>query len=159
MFEFHGWATIRFTAENRDRDDEEQVQNSAVEAVQSYVRRMGYGPLTLRTGRGPAGSQATPAAIRSVGACRRSPRLGYYGRDAWSEEQLLSEPYRHVFFHPHAESGSGLGQRNREAVRTSGGSRQTPRHGRSSGVACGGRKPDAAHFARGGVIASDIMMR
>ena len=30
--------------------------------------------LTLRTGRGPAGSQATPAAIRSVGACRRSPR-------------------------------------------------------------------------------------
>ena len=71
--------------------------------------------LTLRTGRGAAGSQATPAAIRSVGACRRSPRLGYYGRDAWSEEQLLSEPYRHVFFHPHAESGGGIGRRNREA--------------------------------------------
>jgi hypothetical protein len=23
MFEFHGWATIRFIAENRDRDDED----------------------------------------------------------------------------------------------------------------------------------------
>jgi len=34
-----------------------------------------------------------------------------YGRDAWSEEQALSEPYRHLFFHTHAESVSGIGQR------------------------------------------------
>jgi Immunity protein 7 len=46
MFEFHGWATIRFTAEIRDRDDEDQLQNAAIEAVQSYVRQMGYGPVS-----------------------------------------------------------------------------------------------------------------
>jgi hypothetical protein len=46
MVEFYGWATIRFTAEYRDRDDEEQLQNAAVTAVQSYVREMGYGPVS-----------------------------------------------------------------------------------------------------------------
>ena len=46
MVEFHGWATIRFTAENRDREDEEQLQDAAVAAVQSYVHAMGYGPVT-----------------------------------------------------------------------------------------------------------------
>ena len=30
-----------------------------------------------------------------------------YCTDAWSKEQVLSEPYRHVFFHTHAESVSG----------------------------------------------------
>ena len=42
MFEFHGWATIRFTAENRDRDDEDELQNAAVEKVWSYVQQLGY---------------------------------------------------------------------------------------------------------------------
>jgi hypothetical protein len=30
MVEFHGWATIRFSAENRDREDEEQLQDAAI---------------------------------------------------------------------------------------------------------------------------------
>jgi hypothetical protein len=46
MFEFHGWATITFTIENRDRDDEEELQNAAIEAVQSYVQELGYGPVS-----------------------------------------------------------------------------------------------------------------
>ncbi len=48
MVEFHGWATIRFTAESRDHDDEKQLQHSAVAAVQTYVREMGYGPVSAR---------------------------------------------------------------------------------------------------------------
>jgi Immunity protein 7 len=48
MFGFHGWATLRFTAENCDRDDEEEVRDAAVEAVQSYVRQMGYGPVSYQ---------------------------------------------------------------------------------------------------------------
>lgn len=48
MVEFHGWATIRFTAENRDCDDEEQLQHAAVIAAQSYVRAMGYGPVSAK---------------------------------------------------------------------------------------------------------------
>jgi hypothetical protein len=42
MFEFHGWATIRFTPENRDRDDEEALQEAAVNAVRAYIEQMGW---------------------------------------------------------------------------------------------------------------------
>jgi hypothetical protein len=45
MFEFHGWATVRFTAENRDRDDEDALQEAAVQKVWSYIRELGYGPV------------------------------------------------------------------------------------------------------------------
>jgi hypothetical protein len=41
MFEFHGWATIRFTAENCDRTDEEESQ-AAVVAIVSHVHQVGY---------------------------------------------------------------------------------------------------------------------
>jgi Immunity protein 7 len=43
MFEVHGWATIRFTPENRDRDDEEEMQQRAVAQVEDYVRTLGWG--------------------------------------------------------------------------------------------------------------------
>ncbi len=42
MFEFHGWATIRFTAENCDRDDEDELQHAAVEKVWTYIQQLGY---------------------------------------------------------------------------------------------------------------------
>jgi hypothetical protein len=42
MFEFHGWATIRFTPENRDRDDEEALQEATVHAVRTHIERMGW---------------------------------------------------------------------------------------------------------------------
>ena len=39
MFEFHGWATIRFTPENRDVEDEDKLHDAAVEAVREYIRQ------------------------------------------------------------------------------------------------------------------------
>jgi hypothetical protein len=69
MVEFHGWATIRFTAENRDRDEEERLQNAAVAAVQSHVHAMGYGPVTdapiLREGVAPPYSGALVSAAKA----------------------------------------------------------------------------------------------
>ncbi len=46
MFEVHGWATIRFTAENREREDEEELQDAAVERVKAHVyeRRWSFNP-------------------------------------------------------------------------------------------------------------------
>lgn len=44
MFEFHGWATIRFSPENRDREDEDALQDGVVERVASYVWKLGWNP-------------------------------------------------------------------------------------------------------------------
>jgi len=38
MFEFHGWATIRFTPENRDIEGEGALQDSTMEAVRDFIR-------------------------------------------------------------------------------------------------------------------------
>ncbi|HET9109261.1 MAG TPA: Imm7 family immunity protein [Ktedonobacterales bacterium] len=51
MFEVHGWATIRLTPENRDRDDEEELHRRAMSQIESqvgyYVNDLGwaYNPL------------------------------------------------------------------------------------------------------------------
>lgn len=46
MFELHGWATVRFTPENRERDDEECLQQAVVTKVESqihtYVSALGW---------------------------------------------------------------------------------------------------------------------
>jgi hypothetical protein len=42
MLEVHGWATIRYSAENRDREDEQALQQAAVERVQGYVRALAW---------------------------------------------------------------------------------------------------------------------
>jgi Immunity protein 7 len=42
MFEIHGWATIRYTAENRDRPEEDELQAAAVDQVHQYVQQLGY---------------------------------------------------------------------------------------------------------------------
>lgn len=42
MFEFHGWATIRFTYENRDIENEDELQDAVVEQVRRYVQQLGY---------------------------------------------------------------------------------------------------------------------
>jgi immunity protein 7 of polymorphic toxin system len=43
MLEVHGWATIWFTPENRDRENEQALQETAVERVETYVRELGWG--------------------------------------------------------------------------------------------------------------------
>src|SRR5258707_13589043 len=45
MFEIHGWATIHFTAENRDLPDEDELQAAAVEQVHRHVQQLGYDPV------------------------------------------------------------------------------------------------------------------
>jgi hypothetical protein len=42
LFAVHGWATIRCTPENRDRDDEEVRQQHAVAQVEDHVRALGW---------------------------------------------------------------------------------------------------------------------
>jgi immunity protein 7 of polymorphic toxin system len=42
MFEFHGWATIRFSYENRDIENEDELQDAAVEQIRRYVQQLGY---------------------------------------------------------------------------------------------------------------------
>jgi Immunity protein 7 len=42
MFEFHGWATLRFTPENRDVEDEDELQQAVVEAMRAYVQELGW---------------------------------------------------------------------------------------------------------------------
>ena len=39
MFEWHGWATIRFTPENRDIENEDVLQDAAVESVRTYAQQ------------------------------------------------------------------------------------------------------------------------
>jgi Immunity protein 7 len=75
MFEFHGWATIRSSAENRDRDDEEELQDAAVAAVQSYVRQMGYGPVSDQS--------FAPSADPYSGALVSAPRPMSCSMCAW----------------------------------------------------------------------------
>lgn len=51
MFEVHGWASIRFTPENREREDEDAVHRHVVTLIESrvqhYVSALGwaYNPL------------------------------------------------------------------------------------------------------------------
>ena len=116
------------------------IGGPVTQAPVTFVPGAQNGNLTLRTGRGPAGSQATPAAIRSVGACRRSPRLlhGCLVQGAGTDRAVPVCLLTHT-----RENGTGMDPHG-----TSGCSRHTPHHGRYNDMACGGRKPDSGHGER-----------
>lgn len=81
MFEFHGWATIRFSAENRDRADEDALQDAAVEKVRTRIQQLG------QHGWGQAPNPVLD--LRVINGQAQLWTAGFKNRPAAIEEDLL----------------------------------------------------------------------